>query len=64
MAKPLPARYARERDGRLAGAPGVATACPGHRPQLYRWRRLTAGARPKVTGPDGRRDGTGRDGER
>ncbi|XP_029875894.1 coiled-coil domain-containing protein 191 isoform X2 [Aquila chrysaetos chrysaetos] len=47
MAKPLPARYARERDGRLAGVPGVATARPGHRPQLYRWRRLTAGAGPK-----------------
>ncbi|XP_075621880.1 coiled-coil domain-containing protein 191 isoform X2 [Balearica regulorum gibbericeps] len=50
MARPLPARCAvrhAERGGRLAGVPGVAMAFPGHRPQLYRWRRLTAGARPE-----------------
>ncbi|KAM6319741.1 coiled-coil domain-containing protein 191 [Podargus strigoides] len=48
MAKPLPARCAQaERSGRLAGVSGAATAFPGHRPQLYRWRRLTSGAGPK-----------------
>ncbi|KAM6283808.1 coiled-coil domain-containing protein 191 isoform 2-T2 [Spheniscus humboldti] len=50
MAKPTPARCAvgpAEKGGRLAGVPGVAAAFPAHRPQLYRWRRLTAGARPK-----------------
>ncbi|XP_071665272.1 coiled-coil domain-containing protein 191 isoform X2 [Patagioenas fasciata] len=50
MAKPLPPRCAvgqAERGGRLARVPGVAMALPEHKPQLYRWRRLTAGARPK-----------------
>ncbi|XP_054069815.1 coiled-coil domain-containing protein 191 isoform X2 [Rissa tridactyla] len=44
---PLPARCAAgpaERDGR---PPGVPAAFPRHRPRLYRWRRLTAGAGPK-----------------
>ncbi|KAK2544491.1 Kiaa1407 [Columba livia] len=51
MAKPLPPRCAvgqAERGGRLARVPGVAMALPEHKPQLYRWRRLTAGARPKT----------------
>lgn len=66
MAKPLPPRCAvgqAERGGRLARVPGVAMALPEHKPQLYRWRRLTAGARPKVTGPDGPRGGGERRGE-
>ncbi|XP_063999344.1 coiled-coil domain-containing protein 191 [Pogoniulus pusillus] len=48
MAKPLPyaVRYS-EGGGRSAGVPGAAMALPGHRPELYRWRRLTANPRAK-----------------
>lgn len=63
MAKPPPARCAAgpaERGGRLAGAPDVAAVLPGHGAWLYRWRRLTTGAGPKVTGPGRPRDGGGR----
>ncbi|KAM9388207.1 LOW QUALITY PROTEIN: coiled-coil domain-containing protein 191 [Phaethornis superciliosus] len=50
MAKPLPARLAvgrAETGERLSGVVSAAMSVPGHCPQLYRWRRLTAGAAPK-----------------